>query len=56
MSDAANPGYQNVMIKLLLTAKLLAMLSCFAAGAPARGREELGNLIAPILVMSLRRD
>jgi hypothetical protein len=33
MPDAANPGYQNVVIKLVMTAELLATLSYMAAGA-----------------------
>jgi hypothetical protein len=33
MPDAANPGYQNVVIKLIMTAELLATLSYLAAGA-----------------------
>ena len=50
MSDAANPGHQNVVIKLVLTAKLLAMLSCFAAGGDQNG---VTPAIARILVSGI---
>jgi len=32
-----SPGYQNVVIKLIMTAELLATLSCLAAGADQHG-------------------
>ena len=32
MPDVANPGYQNIVIKLIMTAELLATLSYMAAG------------------------
>ena len=35
--DAANPGYQIVTIKLIMTAELLAALSYLAAGADQPG-------------------
>ena len=42
MPDVANPGYQNVVIKLVMTAELLAQLSYVAAGAaPANVSPEL---------------
>ena len=34
--DTTSPGYQNVVIKLIMTAELLAALSCLAAGADQR--------------------
>jgi hypothetical protein len=41
--DAANPGYQNVVIKLIMTAELLAALSYMAAGVDQ-------NAISPALL------
>ena len=37
MPDAVSPGYQNVVIKLVITAELLATLSYLAAGADQKG-------------------
>jgi len=37
MPDAANPGYQNVVIELVMAAELLATLSYMAAGADQHG-------------------
>jgi hypothetical protein len=41
--DTASPGYQNVVIKLIMTAELLATLAYLAAGADR-------NAISPALL------
>ena len=39
--DAAYPGHQNVEVKLVMTAELLATLSCMAAAIDAGASREL---------------
>ena len=47
--DTANPGYQNVVVKLVMTAELLVALSCMAAGADE-------NTVSPaLLALETRR-
>ena len=45
MPEVANPGYQNVVIKLIMTAELLASLSHTAAGV-----DQHGTSISPALL------